>query len=130
MGYVHAEIELANPREPDLESISINALVDTGALMLCLPEHIKVQLNLEEAEKREVTTTDGKKQLVSYVGPVKVRFENRSCFVGALILGDQVLLGAVPMEDMDLVVSAAKRTVTVNPESPNYPHALVKQLRN
>lgn len=126
MGYVHAEIQLANPREPDLESISADALVDTGALMLCLPEHIKVQLNLEEAEKREVTTADGKRHLVSYVGPVQVKFQNRSCFVGALILGDQVLLGAVPMEDMDLVVSPSNRTVTVNPESPNYPHSLVK----
>ncbi len=126
MGYVHAEIELANPREPGLETISADALVDTGALMLCLPEHIKVQLNLEEAEKREVTTADGKKQLVSYVGPVQVRFQNRSCFVGALVLGDQVLLGAVPMEDMDLVISPSNRTVTVNPDSPNYPHSLVK----
>jgi clan AA aspartic protease len=126
MGYVHAEIQLANPREPGLESISADALVDTGALMLCLPEHIKVQLNLEEAEKREVTTADGKRHLVSYVGPVQVKFQNRSCFVGALILGDQVLLGAVPMEDMDLIVSPSNRTVTVNPESPNYPHSLVK----
>ena len=126
MGYVHAEIELANPRETELESININALVDTGSLMFCIPEHIKVQLNLEEAEKREVTTADGRKQLVSYVGPVRVKFQNRSCFVGALILGDLVLLGAVPMEDMDLVISPTSRTVTVNPESPNYPHSLVK----
>lgn len=94
--------------------------------MLCIPEHIKVQLNLEEAEKREVTTADGKKQLVQYVGPLRVKFQNRSCFVGALVLGDQVLLGAVPMEDMDLIVSPANRALSVNPESPNYPHALVK----
>lgn len=126
MGYVHAEIELANPREPNLESINVTALVDTGALMLCIPEHIKVQLNLEEAEKREVTTADGKKQLVQYVGPLRVKFQNRSCFVGALVLGDQVLLGAVSMEDMDLIVSPANRALSVNPESPNYPHALVK----
>jgi clan AA aspartic protease len=126
MGYVHAEISLANPRESNLESISVNALVDTGSLILCVPEHIKVQLNLEEAEKREVTTADGKKHLVSYVGPVQIRFQNRSCFVGALVLGDEVLLGAMPMEDMDLIVSPSNRTVTVNPESPNYPHSLVK----
>lgn len=126
MGYVHAEIELANPRESKLESLNVNALVDTGALMLCIPEHVKIQLSLEEAEKREVTTADGKKHLVSYVGPVQVRFQNRSCYVGALVFGDQVLLGAVPMEDMDLVISPSSRTLTVNPESPNYPHALVK----
>ncbi len=126
MGYVHARIRLGNPREQSLEAINVNALVDTGSLMLCIPEHVKVQLNLEEAEKREVTTADGKRHLVSYVGPVQIRFENRSCYVGALVIGDQVLLGAMPMEDMDLVVSPSSRTITVNPESPNYPHSLVK----
>jgi clan AA aspartic protease len=126
MGYVQAEIQLANPKQSNLESITVNALVDTGSLMLCVPEHVKIQLALEEADKREVTTADGKKHLVSYVGPVQVKFQNRSCYVGALVLGDQVLLGAVPLEDMDLVVSAANRTLTVNPDSPNYPHALVK----
>jgi len=64
-------------------TITVKSLVDTGALMLCIPEHIQIQLNLEEAEKREVTTADGKKYLVSYVGPVRVKFQNRSCFVGA-----------------------------------------------
>lgn len=50
------------------------------------------------------------------------------CFVGALVIGDEVLLGAVPMGDMDLVISPSQRTVTVNPESPNIPHARVKTL--
>ena len=35
--------------------------------------------------------------------------------------------GAVPMEDMDLVVNPARRMVTVDPASPNLPHARVKQ---
>jgi clan AA aspartic protease len=127
MGYVHAQLSLSNPRlGASLEAMKVNALVDTGSLMLCIPEHIRTQLNLEEAEKREVTTADGRTHLVPYVGPVQVRFENRSCFVGALVMGDEVLLGAVPMEDMDLVISPARRTITTNPQSPNYPHARVK----
>lgn len=126
MGYGRTTIELSNPRENKLGALTVDALVDTGALMLCIPEHIKIQLKLEELEKREVTTADGKKQGVPYVGPVLVRFKNRSCFVGALVLGDEVLLGAVPMEDMDLIVSPAHKTVVINPDSPNFPHALVK----
>ena len=126
MGLVYAEIEIGNPRESNLATITVKSLVDTGALMLCIPEHIQIQLNLEEAEKREVTTADGKKHLVAYVGPVQVKFQNRSCFVGALVFGNEVLLGAVPMEDMDLIVSPSTRSLTVNPESPNYPHSLVK----
>lgn len=128
MGYVRADIELRNPRNEELAPLQVSALVDTGALMLCIPEHMKVQLQLEELESREITTADGRKQLVPYVGPVMIRFANRSCFVGALVLGDEPLLGAVPMEDMDLIISPAHKTVVVNPESPNFPQALVKGI--
>ncbi len=128
MGYVRAEIEIGNPKKPELGTIKKEALVDTGALMLCIPEHICVQMCFEELEKREVTTADGKKQLVPYVGPVLVHYENRSCFVGALVLGDDVLLGAVPMEDMDLILSVAHKKVVVNPDSPNFPQVLVKNI--
>jgi clan AA aspartic protease len=126
MGYVRAKISIGNPRKPELGTIEKEALVDTGALMLCIPEHVQMQMGFEELEKREITMADGKKQLVAYVGPVLVHFENRSCFVGALVLGDDVLLGAVPMEDMDLLVSPAYKKVIVNPDSPNFPQALVK----
>ena len=104
-------------------------MVDTGALMLCIPSHDAVQLKLEKNSDREITTADGRKQIVPYVGPLEVVFENRSCFVGALVLGDEVLLGAVPMEDMDLIVSPAHRRIIINPDSPNFPHALVKMTR-
>jgi hypothetical protein len=60
---------------------------------------------------------------------VEVTFGNRSCFVGALVLGDEVLLGAVPMEDLDLVISPGRRTVEVNPDSPNIPSSVVKRMR-
>jgi clan AA aspartic protease len=126
MGHVHAEIELRNPRLPELKSVTVKAMVDTGALMLCIPEHIALQLKLETNNKREITKADGRKQIVPYVGPIEVLFENRNCYVGALLLGDEVLLGSVPMEDMDLVISPARRKLIVNPESPNFPHALVK----
>lgn len=85
-----------------------------------------MQLQLEEADKREVTTADGARHLVPYVGPVVLQFGNRSCFTGALVMGDEVLLGVVPMEDMDLVVSPAHKKLVVNPDSPNFSQALAK----
>lgn len=126
MGHVYAEIKLKNPRLPDLQIITVKAMVDTGALTLCIPEHVALQLKLEINSQRELTTADGRKQMVSYVGPIEIFFENRNCFVGALVLGDEVLLGAVPMEDMDLIISPAHRKLIVNPDSPNFPQALVK----
>lgn len=130
MGLIHADIALANPRDASLAPLSARALVDTGSIALCVPEHVAVQLRLEELEEREVTTADGKHILVSYVGPVRVRFANRSCYTGALVLGDGVLLGSIPLEDMDLVINPRRQTVTVNPESPNVPSALVKRNAN
>ena len=95
-------------------------------MTLCIPEHMAIQLKLEEMEKREVITADAQSHLVAYVGPIQVEFEGRTCFTGALVIGDSVLMGAVPMEDMDLVISPSSRTITVNPKSPNIPSAVVK----
>ena len=126
MGLIYAEINLSNPRKFETEAITVKSLVDTGALHLCVPEHIAIQLELEELYKREVTTTDGKKHLVPYMGPIALKFKNRGCFTGALVLGDEVLLGAVPMEDMDVMVSPAKQKLIVNPESPNVAMSIAK----
>lgn len=126
MGQIHTKILLSNAREAGPEPLEVEALVDTRAAMLCVPDHVAGQLRLAVLEQREVTTVDGKKRQCNYVGPVHLRFGNRSCFVGALVLGDSVLLGAIPMEDMDLVIHPLGRTVTVNPKSPDIPSAIVK----
>ncbi len=126
MGYVQASIILSNPSKAQLKPITTNALVDYGSLFLCVPQHIAVQLELNELEKREVTIADGSKKLVPYVGSVRVSFENRNCFVGAMVLGDEVLLGAILLEDMDLVIEPSKRKLSVNPDSPNFASAKVK----
>ncbi|MFM8443228.1 MAG: clan AA aspartic protease [Methylococcus sp.] len=126
MGHCHTDIELSNPKLSGLERLTVRAMADTVAMTLCIPEPVSVQLQLEEVERREVTVADGRRTLVPYAGPVQVRFKNRSCFVGALVLGDEVLLGAVSMEDMDLVLCPARRSVDVNPQSPNFPQARVK----
>ncbi|HEX9048314.1 MAG TPA: clan AA aspartic protease [Verrucomicrobiae bacterium] len=128
MGYAHAKITLQNPRLPSLSPIEVDSLADTGSLHLCIPEHLAIQLQLQEIYKREVTTADGRRHLVPYVGPLQITFGNRGCFGGAIVRGDQVLLGAVQMEDMDLIVSPPERKVLPNPNSPNMPTALAKGL--
>jgi len=126
MGLIRTTLTLANPRNRDLEPIEVQALADSGALHLCIPEHIALQLELEELYKRDVTTADGKEQVCPYVGPIEVKFKNRGCYTGALVLGNEVLLGAVPMEDMDILLSPAKQAVIVNPDSPNIATSIVK----
>lgn len=129
MGIIHADIELTNARRDDLSPMTVNALVDSGAVHLCIPQHVANQLELEVQDRREVTVADGRTQTVDYVGPIRVRFANRQCLVGALVLGDQPLLGAIPMEDMDLVISPSRQTVIVNPANPNIAASLAMGFR-
>jgi clan AA aspartic protease len=126
MGLVYAKLILKNPRKPELTPVEVDALADSGAVHLCIPPHVQIQLDLEEITKKEATLADGSKHLLSYVGPVEMRFKNRVGFSGALVLGDEVLLGAIPMEDMDLIVIPKTRTVDVNPASPNVATSVVK----
>ncbi|SRR5712691_7087451 len=126
MGLVNGKLLLKNPRLPDLAPVEVVALADSGALHLCIPDHIQIQLGLEAIDQKEVTLADGSKKLVPYVGPVELRFKNRVGFAGALVLGDQVLLGAIPLEDMDLVIIPKTRTLDVNPDSPNIASSIVK----
>ncbi len=129
MGIILADIELANARQDDLLPMTVNALVDSGAVHLCIPQHVANQLRLPVLDRREVTVASGASQMVDYVGPIKVRFANRQCLVGALVLGDQALLGAIPMEDMDLVISPSRQTVTVNPKNPNIAASVAMGVR-
>ncbi|KQC14265.1 MAG: peptidase [Desulfuromonas sp. SDB] len=126
MGLINAKIILSNPKEKDLKPIEQIALVDSGAVHLSIPEQIKIQLKLEEIDQKEVILADGTKKLVSYVGPVEIRFKNRVGFAGALVMGDQVLLGKIPLEDMDLVIIPGTKTLEVNPDSPNIATSIAK----
>ena len=131
MGLIRGCVQLLNPSRPDLHPIEVSALADTGAVHLCIPEHLAIQLQVEALEQREVVLVDGRRRTVPYVGPIEVRFQNRRCFTGAMVLGDvmlgdEVLLGAIPMEDMDLVLRPQLQSIDVNPESPNIPVSLAK----
>lgn len=126
MGLVFADLQLSNPSQKHLQQMQVEALVDSGAVHLCIPEHIQLQLQLEAVAQKEVTLADGSHRLIPYVGPIKLQFQNRVGFSGALVMGDQVLLGAIPLEDMDLVVIPAERRLAVNPNSPNIATSIVK----
>jgi len=126
MGLVSAKIILGNPKEKDIKQLEVDALVDSGAVHLCIPEHVRIQLKLEEIDEKEVTLADGGKKLVPYAGPIEIRFKNRVGFTGALVMGDQTLLGVIPMEDMDLVILPRKRILDVNPLSPNIACTIAK----
>lgn len=118
MGETRAKVELRNPRRPELGVVEIDALADTGAMHLCIPPEIRDRLGLEAADDKPVTLADGTHRMVAYVGPVELRYGGRTGYTGALVMGDEPLLGQVPLEDMDLIVVPRTREVIPNPLSP------------
>jgi len=126
MGITHAEIGIENTFNK--RRIDMRALVDSGSVFFTVPEHIAVQLgfDLGEVSTREVVLADGTRRKVPMIGPIRVHFADRYCDLSALVLGDEPLVGAVPMEMMDLVLHPSSQTLSVNPESPFVPVALAK----
>ncbi|OYX64875.1 MAG: clan AA aspartic protease [Novosphingobium sp. 32-60-15] len=130
MGLVYQRIRIANAARPELEEVDAKALVDSRAIDLCIPKHVVNQLKLQVLEQREVTTADGNKQVVDYVGPILVEVFGRKAYTGALVMGDTVLLGAIPMESMDLLIDPRRQVLIPNPENPNIPGAMAMGVRH
>lgn len=89
--------------------------------MMVIPEHIKIQLGVEQVEQREVELADGKIHLSEVVGPIEIRFANRRAISNAFVMGNEVLLGAIPMEKLDVVINMLDQILIVNPENPTMP---------
>ncbi len=126
MGITHADITLENTFLK--RKLNARALVDSGSVFMTVPQHIAVQLgfDIDEVTLREAVMADGSRKRVPMIGPLRVHFGDRFCDLSALVLGDEPLFGAVPMEMMDLVLHPAQQTLTVNPDSPYVPTALAK----
>jgi clan AA aspartic protease len=139
MGLVYAEIELTRSDdlalvraghlpETQIRHLQVRALVDSGATMLAIPASIKTQLNLDKLADSEAELADGSTIKLEVVGPVEVRFQNRRTTVEALVIPNEteVLLGAIPMEGMDVLIDPKRERLVVNPESPNMTRMILK----
>ena len=131
MGLVYAEIELFNAgemyefrkgriSEDKIKRVKVVSLVDTGSYMLTINDKIRHQLDLPLIEKQFSVLADDTEIEVEVVGPVEVRFENRRTSVDAIVIpnASEVLLGAIPMEDMDVLVDPRQQKLVVNPKHP------------
>ena len=107
-------------KETEVRSEVVTALVDSGAYMLCINEHLQNQLGLRTIEIMEAELADGSIKSLNVVGPLEINFENRSTSCRAAVMPGQaeVLLGSIPMEDMDVIIHPKKQILIVNPENP------------
>lgn len=139
MGLVYADIELINATdlvnskrniiaEDDVKRMRINILVDSGAYMMAVNDTIQEQLDLPFVEKRKAQMASGDVVEYEVVGPLMVKFANRTATCNAFVLpGDsEPLLGAIPMEEMDVLIHPQRQELIVNPDHPNYAQLKMK----
>lgn len=139
MGLVYAEVELINADDlamvrrniigkDEVRHMFVNMLVDTGAYMLCINENIQEQLQFPVLERRKGKTADGTIIECDVVGPVELKFKNRRTTCNAMVLtGDnEPLLGAIPLEDMDVLIHPQRQELIVNPEHPYFAQMSLK----
>jgi len=139
MGLVYGEITLINGEdlilakrhiigEEEVKKMNVNMLVDSGSYMMAINETIQEQLLLPVLEKRKAQMANGHVEEYEVVGPVEVRFKNRQCTCRAMVLpGDnEPLLGAIPMEDMDILIHPQRQELIVNPEHPYFAQMKMK----
>lgn len=126
MGLTYAKLKLTNLFNH--QQVEINSLVDTGATFMCVTEEIALQLGFDTSEvsRQVVTLADGHQLKVPKIAPIEIAFENRSYVTEAVVLGNEPLLGVIPLEAMDLIVDPRQQMLIVNPQHPNYPVALAK----
>ena len=121
VGTVYANITLTNPYLK--RSISVRALVDTGATHMIVTRHIALELgfDLEETSTYSLTVAESRRVRVPRIQPVEIGFEDRTFLTEAAVLGEECLMGVIPLEAMDLVVDPKQRCVTPNPAHPDGP---------
>ena len=142
MGYVYAEIQLTNEddlalrrrgwaAENEIRRVTTTALVDSGAWDLVINEEVQRQLNLPVIERRPVKMADETIMDLDVVGPIEVRFQHKRTIVDAVILPgtSEVLLGAYPMEGLDVMIDPKGERLLVNPPWPNNHKAYIRSVK-
>ena len=134
MGEIVASMKLENTVDRDIvgeglrdestvRRATVDGLVDTGAVMLMLPEDVVGRLGLRTRGKVVVTYADERRELRPVAGPVTVQIGDRGmnadCIVGPPL--SEPLIGQIVLEALDLVADCGNQTLGPRPDSPDYP---------
>lgn len=139
MGLVYADIELINAddmalarrnilNKDEVKHMTVNMMVDSGAYMMAINETIQEQLQLPFIEKRKSIMANGSVEEHDVVGPIIVKFENRQAVCNALVLPgeNEPRLGAIPMEEMDVIIHPRRNELIVHPDHPYFAQLKMK----
>lgn len=122
MGKVMEKIQITNFVDP-AKSIEIEAVIDTGATMVALPQNLVDELGLRKIREARVKYTNNATESKSIYGVATIEIKGRTGNFDVLaeVEGSQPLIGQVVLEILDLLVDARTRTLIPNPLSPEMP---------
>ena len=134
MGEIVASVELENAAdrgivnqglrdESTIRRTTVEGVVDTGTVMLMLPENVVSRLGLERQREVVVAYADERKETRPVAGPLTIhignRFMNTDCVVGPPL--SEPLIGQIVLKALDLIADCTNRTLAPRPESPDSP---------
>jgi clan AA aspartic protease len=111
-----------------VRSVTLEALVDTGAMTLVIPEEAARALGLSLIGHRPATLADGTKRQIPVMGALRIEILGRQMICDALVTpaGTTALIGQIPLEELDLIVDPGSREARVR--SPDGPPAWLLRL--
>jgi clan AA aspartic protease len=100
-------------KESEIRAMKVQAMPDTGAWTLVINEEVFQQLGLAVKGETASTLADGTLAKYRITAPVKVQWKDRSTELPSVVIPDakEVLLGALPLEAMDLIVDPVRKTL-------------------
>lgn len=118
MGLIMTTLRLKNAVTPT-EGIEVEAKVDTGATMLVIPGSVAERLKLPHLRKQSVKYANETTEEKEVVWGVELEICGRKGVFSAIVEPDKqyALVGAVVMEELDLLADPRAQSVYPNPRS-------------
>jgi predicted aspartyl protease len=137
MGRFSVEVELANNDDMaqarrgaiqpnQIRRLRVRGVVDSGAVRLVIPESVVRQLGLETSGKAKVRYADGHTAERSIANNVHLAYGGRDGVFNAIVepARESILIGAIVLEDLDLLVDCAKNQRLV----PRDPKQIISEV--
>lgn len=130
MGEVKVTVKLSNAMDLGMErrgliqpaevrNVTVEAVVDTGAVRSCLPVDVMQQLGLRAVRRINAQMANGEVESVEMTEGVDMEILGRLVTEAFLVLGGEVLIGQTALEATDLLVDSNRQRVITNPDHPN-----------
>ncbi len=109
--------------EDEVRAVEIEAIADTGARTLALPQDVIERIGVRQQGEVKVSFADDRREMLPIVGPITITVAGRSTVVDAIALpaGSEALIGQIVFERLDLVADCVEERLVPSPDSPHFP---------